>query len=52
VRVDQSTPNIQMAAAQQAKASLREGFAFRSGRLAPSAAHDQFTGSIQLCFVH
>ncbi len=30
-----------MAASQRAEASLREGFAFRSGRLAPAAAQRQ-----------
>jgi hypothetical protein len=33
-----------MAASQRAGASLREGFAFRSGRLAPSAAERQTCG--------
>jgi hypothetical protein len=37
---------------QPQRASLREGFAFRSGRLTPAAAQRQLTGSGQLflCF--
>jgi hypothetical protein len=35
---------------QPQRASLREGFAFRSGRLAPAAAQRQLTSNGQLFF--